>query len=99
MYSTVGGVVGPITATGADKNLLFENCVVADCAVIQKGSFGGSYDSLFGAMFADVDVADNETNINKCTVENTTVKGVESSALYNTLAGSKVYIDGVKVGQ
>ena len=94
--SAIGGMFGPLTATGADKKLLFENCVVSDCTILQEGGFGESYDRLFGAMFADVDVADNETVIKNCKVVNTTVKGEGTTALYNTLSGSEVYIDGVK---
>ena len=92
--SAIGGMFGPLTATGSDKTLLFENNTVKDCTVVQKGSFGENYDVLFGAMFNDIDVADNQTDINNCKVENTTVKGVVSNALFGSLSGTKVYFDG-----
>ena len=95
--SAIGGMFGPLTATNAEgvvKELLFENCLVKDCAIVQKGSFGASYDILFGAMFCDIDVADNKTDINNCKVENTTVKDVVSNALFGSLSGTKVLFDG-----
>lgn len=94
--SAIGGMFGPLTAANKEGTdlLLFENCSVKNCAVVQNGSFGGSYDAMFGAMFADIDVLDNETNINGCSAENTTVKGESTAALFNTLSGSKVYFDG-----
>ena len=95
--SAIGGMFGPLTATNEEnvvKELLFENCLVKDCAIVQKGSFGASYDILFGAMFCDIDVADNKTDINNCKVENTTVKDVVSDALFGSLSGTKVLFDG-----
>ena len=94
--SAIGGMFGPLTAANKEGTdlLLFENCSVKNCAVVQNGSFGVSYDAMFGAMFADIDVLDNETNINGCSAENTTVKGESTATLFNTLSGSKVYFDG-----
>lgn len=98
--SAIGAMFGPVTATnstdGTEKTLLFENNEVIDCTVIQKGSFGASYDVLFGAMFCDIEADDNRTDINNCTVSGTTVKGAKASELYGTLSGSKVYFDGYK---
>ncbi len=88
--SAIGGMFGPLTATDSGKVLLFENCSVNDCAVVQKGSFGSTYDAMFGAMFADIDVADNQTTISNCTAVNTTVKDVATTALYNTISGSAI---------
>lgn len=97
--AAIGGMFGPFTATNADdgseKVSLFENCSVISCAVVQSGSFGASYDLLFGAMFADIEAHDNTTNINNCTTVNTTVKGETSEVLANTISGSAVYFDGV----
>lgn len=94
--SAIGGLVGPVTLDKADQTLTIEKCSVKDSAVVQKGSFGASYDALFGAMCNDIDVADaSVVNINECSVENTTVKGVASSALYSGVSGI-VYVDGVK---
>ena len=95
--AAIGGMFGPLTAANKEgaHQLLFENCKVIECAVVQKGGFGASYDVLFGAMFADIDVLANETHVNSCTAENTTVKGVETTACVTSLSGSKIYFDGV----
>lgn len=91
--SALGGMFGPTTADKSD--MLFENCTVKDSAVVQHGSFGGSYDELFGGMFGYIEGGDNRVDVNNCTVVNTTVKGELSSVLSNDTDGSSVYFDGV----
>ena len=92
--SALGGISGPVTAESG--NILFENCIVKDSAVIQAGSFGGSYDKYFGGIAGYLESGDNRIDLNNCSVINTTVKGEASSLLSGDNDGN-IYVNGVKL--
>lgn len=96
--SAIGILCGPVTADGTVAgDIVFENCSVTDCQVIQKGSFGGSYDKYFGSLFGYLEAADNAPiKIVNCTVENTTVKDEPDAPISGDFDG-KIYVDGIAV--
>ena len=99
--SCVGLLVGPMTNEEKDPATIstIENCSVKNSQIIQSGSFGSSYDKMFGVINPDVEFSNNTLNINKFTSENNSFdrNGVNADlALYAGLKGN-VFIDGVCV--
>ena len=94
--SAIGAISGPVTANKGG-NVVFENCSVANCAVNQDGSFGGSYDKYFGSMFGYTEAdADSSIEIKNFTVSNTTVKGESNAPISGDFDGN-ITIDGCKM--
>ena len=92
--AAVGALVGNINETAGVRNI--ENCVVSGCTVEQNGSFGGSYDKMFGAVVGLINIENSTVNFNNCKVENTTVKGAASTALYGVVTSSTtILVDGL----
>lgn len=102
--SAIGGMFGPLTVDGDNgvntgveivETATIDNCLVDGCEIIQKGSFGANYDKLFGAMFADIDVAAEDfAYISECKAQKCKIKGEDSNALFNSIAGTNVFFDG-----
>ena len=91
--SAIGAISGPVT-NESNEDIVFENCVVEECEVIQKGSFGSNYDKYFGTMFGYLEAADGKCiRVNNCTVVNTTVKG-ESNAMFTGDIDGNIYVNG-----
>lgn len=102
--SAIGAIAGCVTgdtetneATPEEDEIVYENLLVKDCSIVQKGSFGSNYDVLFGTMFADIDTDEDPVYINNCKVENTKVKGEISTVLFGSKSSGKVFIDGYEM--
>jgi hypothetical protein len=81
--AAVGGIVGyAMTAAAAGEIRAYENCTISNCQLVQEGSFGASYDGLFGCVYGDSKVGNDAIKVINITVENTTIKGVASDVLY-----------------
>ena len=96
--SAIGGLIGPLTVTAEKATALIDNCGVIDCKVVQKGSFGASYDELFGSVFGYIEASSEKSasvNVNKCYVENTSVKEDFDYPMANSVDGD-LFIDGYK---
>ena len=78
-YAGVGAIAGLALNTG-ERTL--EDCSVNDCAIVANGSFGGDFDKMFGTVLGATYNGELVVNLNECSVENTTVKGQPSKALY-----------------
>ena len=78
-YAGVGAIAGLALNTG-ERTL--ENCSVNDCAIVANGSFGGNFDKMFGTVLGATYSGELVVNLNDCSVENTTVNGQPSKALY-----------------
>ena len=90
--SALGALAGPVTADAGSMS--FTDCTVKNCAVVQKGGFGGSYDNYFAAGFGYLEAsAGTEITINNVKVEKTTVKGATSTELSGDYEGL-IVIDG-----
>ncbi len=93
-YAGVGAIAG--LALNAGERTL-ENCSVIGCTIAQNGSFGGDYDKMFGTVLGAAYNGELTVNLNGCKVENTTVLGRESTALFGYAAeGDVVKINGGK---
>lgn len=97
--SAVGAISGPVSVTVSNGSeiggeVVFENCSVTDCQVLQSGSFGGNYDNYFASMFGylETDSASCIKIVN-CVAENTTVKGESEAPIAGKFDGV-IYIDG-----
>ena len=91
--SGIGGMFGPVSSESTAVTLLFENCTVENCAIVQKGSFGATFDKYFGSMFGYLEATNDSVGyINECKAINTTVKG-EEGRLANDVDG-EFYFDG-----
>ncbi len=100
--TTVVGKAGGVAAIAGfqmeAKETTINNCVVKNCAIKQSAAYGAGYDDMFAAVIGCVNNSGATVNINGCTVENTTVKGVASSALYGYIEdGAKVTVDGYEI--
>ncbi len=94
-YAGVGAIAGLALNTG-ERTL--EDCSVNDCAIVANGSFGGNFDKMFGTVLGATYNGELVVNLNKCSVENTTVKGQPSKALYGYRAeGDVVKINGTVI--
>lgn len=94
-YAGVGAIAGLALNTG-ERTL--EDCSVNDCAIVANGSFGGNFDKMFGTVLGATYNGGLVVNLNKCSVENTTVKGQPSKALYGYRAeGDVVKINGTVI--
>ena len=78
-YAGVGAIAG--LALNAGERTL-ENCSVKDCAIVANGSFGGDFDKMFGTVLGATYNGELVVNLTDCSVENTTVNGQLSKALY-----------------
>ena len=93
--AAVGGLVGILNETAGERKV--ENSTVKNCAIVQNTSFGGIYDSMFGAAIGLINIENSTVYIDGCTVEGNTVKGVASNELYGRMAANTIaYVDGVK---
>ena len=92
--AAVGALVGVINETKGDRKV--ENCTVSGCTIAQNSSFGGNYDEMFAAAVGLINIENSKVYFTNCTIENTTVKGVESTALYGRIGenGTIVYVNG-----
>ena len=94
-YGAVGAIAG-IALNKGERTI--ENCSVKGCSIVQNGSFGGSYDMMYGAVLGAAYNGELTVNINGCTVSNTTVKGVQSQTLCGYISeGDKVLVDGAEI--
>ena len=94
-YAGVGAIAGLALNTG-ERTL--EDCSVNDCAIVANGSFGGNFDKMFGTVLGATYNGGLVVNLNKCSVENTTVKEQPSKALYGYRAeGDVVKINGTVI--
>ena len=94
-YAGVGAIAGLALNTG-ERTL--EDCSVNDCAIVANGSFGGNFDKMFGTVLGATYNGELVVNLNECSVENTTVKGQPSKALYGYRAeGDVVKINGTVI--
>lgn len=94
--SAIGGLIGPLTVTAEKATALIENCGVINCEVVQKGSFGASYDEMFGSVFGYIEASSENSasvKVNKCYVNNTSVKGDLDYPMANSVDGD-LFIDG-----
>ncbi len=93
-YGGAGGIVG--VALGSGERTI-ENCRVENCTFVQNGSFGATYDAMFGAIVGSLYSGSLTVNVNGCTAEGNTVKGAASNALYGYVSkGDALTIDGLK---
>lgn len=91
-YAGVGAIAG--LALNAGERTI-ENCSVNRCAIVRNGSFGGNYDLMFGGIVGALYNGALTVNLNNCSVENTTILGVESDVLCGFVAeGDKLLVDG-----
>ena len=88
----VGAIVG-YALTNVERTI--ENCSVKNCNLIQTEPFSAGYDDMFATILGGVHVSGTTININGCTAENNTIKGVKSDNIVGYIEpGAKVYIDG-----
>ena len=78
-YAAVGALVGMALTKG---ERFIENCEVAGCDLIQNGTFGESYDSMFGLILGSENADDLTVNISGCSLSNNTIKGDASTTIY-----------------
>ena len=92
--AAVGALVGNINETAGERKV--ENCTVTDCTIAQNGSFGGDYDKMFAAAVGLININNSKVYFTNCTIENTTVKGTESTDLFglNDCDETIVYVNG-----
>ena len=92
--AAVGALVGNINETAGERKV--ENCTVTGCTITQNGSFGGDYDKMFAAAVGLININNSKVYFTNCTIENTTVKGTESTDLFGLNGGNAttVYING-----
>lgn len=94
-YAGVGAIAG-LALNEGERTL--QNCSVKDCAIVANGSFGGDYDKMFGTVLGATYNGKLVVTLNDCSVENTTVKGQPSKALYGYRAeGDVVKINGTVI--
>lgn len=98
--TTIAGpaAVGAIVGIKLDSmEATIEGCTVENCAIVQKGGFGGNYDAMFAAVIGAVNAANATLTIKDCAVTDTTLKGEASSALYGHIApGATLIVDGIQ---
>ena len=88
----VGAIVG-YALTNVERTI--ENCSVKNCNLIQTEPYSAGYDDMFATILGGVHVSGTTININGCTAENNTIKGVKSDNIVGYIEpGAKVYIDG-----
>ena len=94
-YAAVGAIAG----VALNKNdHLAENCTVKNCTIVQNGSHGEGWGDMFAGIVGSVHSEGVIVTMNGCTVENTTIKGEPSSALFGYVEdGAIVTVDGAKV--
>ena len=92
--AAVGALVGNINETAGERKV--ENCTVTGCTIAQNGSFGGDYDKMFAAAVGLININNSKVYFTNCTIENTTVKGTESTDLFglNGCDETIVYVNG-----
>ena len=94
-YAGVGAIAG-LALNSGERTL--EECSVKDCAIVANGSFGGNFDKMFGTVLGATYNGGLVVTLNGCSVENTTVKGQPSKALYGYRAeGDVVKINGTVI--
>ena len=95
--AAVGALVGNINETAGERKV--ENCTVTGCTITQNGSFGGDYDKMFAAAVGLININNSKVYFTNCTIENTTVKGTESTDLFGLNGGDEtiVYVNGNEV--
>lgn len=92
-YAAVGAIAG--VALNANDHLA-ENCTVKKCDLVQNGSYGEGWDDMFAAIVGSIHSETVRVTMNGCSVEDMTVKGEESSALYGYIeVGATLTVDGV----
>ena len=89
-YAGVGAIAGFVMVAG---DYTVENCEVKNCAIEQNGSFGESYDVMFGLVAGYGNNAGVNLYINNFKAENNTIKGVASETLVGGNEG-KTYLNG-----
>ena len=91
-YACVGAISGFMMVAGEYH---VENCEVNNCEIVQNGSFGDGYDSMFGLVAGQLNADGVVLNIKNFIEENNTIKGTASNVLVgDKKAGAKVYVDG-----
>ena len=91
-YAAVGAIVGIALNSG---ERIIENCLVKNCTIAQKGSFGGDYDKMFGAVAGALYSGTLTVDFVNCTVENTTILDEISDTICGYAAeGDTILING-----
>ena len=91
-YAGVGAIVGLALNSG---ERVIENCSVVNCEIAQNGSFGGSFDAMFGTVVGALYNGSLTVDLNGCTAEGNTVKGAAVNTLCGYITdGDKLNIDG-----
>lgn len=92
--AAVGALIGCINETTGERKV--ENCTVTGCTIVQNGSFGGDYDEMFGTAVGLINIDNSTAEFNKCYVEATTVKEIESNELFGVNGGTntKIFVNG-----
>ena len=89
------GAVGAIAGYALyNVERTIENCSAKNCTLIQTKPYGAGYDDMYAAILGGVNEAGTTININGCTAERNTIKGVMSDKIVGYIEpGAKVYID------
>ena len=88
----VGAIVG-YALTNVERTI--ENCSVKNCKLIQTKPYSAGYDDMFATILGGVNTSGTTININGCTAENNTIKGIKSDNIVGYIEpGAKVYVDG-----
>ena len=91
--SAVGGLIGILNETAGERKV--ENCTVKNCTISMNGGFGGDYDKYFGVAVGLINIENSKVYFNNCTLEQNTLKGVESDMIYGEAeSGTKVFVNG-----
>ena len=99
--SAVGLLVGIFNEEAGGGTRKIENCTVKNSEIVQTGSFGASYDTLFGILVGYVNTSSDygpcTVYINNCKMENNTLRGKASDVVIGeTNSNTIVVVDGTK---
>ena len=91
-YAAVGAIAG-IALNSGERTL--SNCVVEGCALVQNGSFGGSYDKMFGAVVGALYSGTLKVSIEGCEVKNNSLNGFAFNTVCGYISeGDNLIVDG-----
>ena len=90
--AAVGALVGLVMVAG---DYTIEGCRVVDTDLVKNGTYGESYDAMFGLAAGQVNASGAILNINNVEVSGNTIKGAASTKLVgSTVTGSEVLLNG-----
>ena len=94
-YAGVGAIAGFLMVDG---EYTIEECEVKNCELVQNGSFGEDYDTMYGLVAGALNKSGITLNINNIDIENNTIKGQESDLLVGYIEeGAKLNVDGFEL--